>query len=36
MFEMAVMEERTGRRWGLIAGLLTFVSLLSGTYVLVI
>ena len=36
MFETAGMEERTGRPWGLIAGLLAFACLLSGTYVLLI
>ena len=34
MFQTAFIEERTGRHWGLIAGLLAFAALLSGGYVL--
>jgi hypothetical protein len=36
MFQTAVMEERTGRPWGFIAGLLAFATLLSGGFVLLI
>ena len=36
MFQTAVMEERTGRPWGFIAGLLAFATLLSGGYILLI
>jgi len=35
MFRTAVMEERTGLPWGIIVGVLAFVSLLAGAYILV-
>jgi hypothetical protein len=36
MFETAVMHERTGTPWGLIAGLLSFATLIGGAYILLI
>lgn len=36
MFQTAVMEERTGLPWGVIAGFLAFAALLVGAYTLFI
>jgi hypothetical protein len=36
MFQTAVMEERTGRPWGLIGGLLALATLLGSAYALLI
>ena len=36
MFQTAVMEERTGRPWGLIAGLFALATLLAAAYALFI
>ena len=35
MFRTAVMEERTGLPWGVMAGFLAFVALLGAGYALV-
>jgi len=36
MFQTAVMEERAGRPWGVIAGFLAFAAMLGGAYILFI
>ena len=36
MFHTAVMEERSGRPWGLIGGFLALVTLLASAYALFI
>jgi hypothetical protein len=36
MFQTAVMEERSGRPWGLIAGLLALATLLAGAYLILL
>lgn len=36
MFETAVIHERTGKPWGLIAGLLSFATLITGAYLILL
>jgi len=36
MFQTAVMEERAGLPWGIIAGFLAFAAMLGAAYILII